>query len=213
MSKFRRYRKRGGKTSIAKKALRLAKKNKKLLKDVEWKHVDTSTTATLPASSGGDIIPLNLTAQGLDDNDRIGKEIRTQNLAFRFHCYSNASAGINHVRLIIFRDRSSDGTAPTTVEVLDTNSCKSFRNLKYTDRFKVYYDKTFKLSSASSIDASDQTNYIAKFFRMGFRTGYTGTTAVQSAIDEGALYAMVLGSLGTNMSGYNLDTRVRFTDL
>lgn len=192
----------------------LVKSLRSIKKNIPWpetKHIDTIyNTAT---TTGGDIFPITLIAQGIDDNERISNEVRYISILMRLVWVCADS--VNVVRLILFNDNSSGGAVPLVTELLDVSVVTTFAysplNLNNSKRFKVLYDNMWALSLSGSNIIAIEKEYI-KLKRHPIST-FLGTAANQLSQGQNQLYILVVSDSGvtTHPTPY-VATRVRYVD-
>ncbi len=200
--------KRSNYMNTAHKALKIALATKKLL-NVEYKHLDTTATATLGTTMA--INALCIPQQGDSNSERIGNSIRMKSLLARFHIGINASATASHVRVLIVLDKQCNGSVVTAAEILeDTSATVSIVSpyaIDYTKRFRVLYDRVFRLNQA------DQREIYKKvFMKLNYHQQFDASTGGVADLTNKCLYLLRLSDESTNTPNFQYYTRCRYID-
>lgn len=191
---------------LATQALSLAMMLKKLM-NVERKfHIVAATHA--PSLSTWNISLLSGIAQGDTSQTRDGNKCK----AISLHCQGNAfldsSASATVVRIIIFKDKSSQGAQPVATDLLQTqNYISSYNNVNCPYRFKVLLDKTIDLSSTGT-----QVRNFDYFIKLQQHLTYGGAGGNQSDCEQGHLYIATLSNETTNLPDIVFNNRLTFVD-
>ncbi|MGN7614506.1 hypothetical protein ACQZV8_20750 [Magnetococcales bacterium HHB-1] len=175
--------------------------------NVEHKFVDKDLAGAV-SSTTGSITPLSNLAQGDDYNARNGRSIKLSSLHVRGTVNANASATTTKVRLIIFNDRVSNGSTPAITDVLASSDPMSFLNLNNTSRFKIIYDRLYRLTD-------DQDNSVKTFRcnkKLGWHAKYNGSAGNVNEMQTGHLWFLILSDQATNTPSVDIHTRLRFVD-
>lgn len=132
------------KTTTSKLAAKVARIDKRT--KVEYKKLYNRTATASLIDWGGGINSLSSIPSSIDDNSKIGNEIRAINLSFRYSIFAGAIP--TRVRVIVLRDYSNELTIP--VEWLryagTLTAVDSPREDKYLHYGKTLMDKTYSLS-------------------------------------------------------------------
>lgn len=199
----------------------------------EYKWKDNTPGSVSAADTTGAFVLLNGMVRGTDASaNRIGRKILVKQILIKGSVATNlannfAAGGVcggQDVRMIVFVDRDSNGVAPLVTDVLVTSSSLSHYNLDNRDRFKILYDKMYWLAQASNTAAGG--NVAAAASPQGFTidvdipcnivTIYNSNVNGNATdIQSGAIWILTVGSSAassTNAAGYDLSTRIRFTD-
>jgi len=104
-----------------------------------------SATGTYPAS-------LNLIGQGIDEDERIGRQITVVGWNFKYVMTKTSSGNqYDFCRVILFQDTNCNGAMPALAsDILESASFTSFRNLTNKNRFKILSDKTHTITNEVS---------------------------------------------------------------
>lgn len=133
-------------------------------------------------------IPLMGIAQGNDNTNRIGRQIRVKSVHLKIKMSALASTlnaapflgGANAIRVAVVNDKSnSTGTNAVYSDVWITSGGNTTqpmmpRNMNNIDRFDVLYDDLVTLNAGGPIGQS-----VSKYIKLDLRSVYGGTTGVQ----------------------------------
>lgn len=163
--------------------------------------------------------PLMGIAQGQDNTNRIGRQIRVKSVHLKLKVSALASTlnaapflgGANAVRCAIVVDKNnSSGTAPLYSDVWITSGSNTVqpmmpRNMNNIDRFDVLYDSLQVLNAGGPLVA-----VFNKYIGLDLKAVYGGTTGVQPFTN--AIYLFVLDQNdGTGISYCGVMGNVRLT--
>lgn len=168
--------------------------------NVEYKFLDQ--LYTIAPDHFGDLTVLNPIPQGDTDSTRDGDSVKLQNLTIRGRFLGSGTS--DQVRVIIFHDKANSISTPSDyIGIGNTAAVLNPKN--YDNRFltKVLYDRTHM------IQTTNQQAQFEKVIRLNFHTQFSnGTTTVVS----GALKMIVLGTPATATTGFNMVSRLTYTD-
>lgn len=203
---YRRRKRRYG-NSIAKKALSLARYNKRRLKQ-EWKHWDTNQ-GTLGITSTPDSQCISLIAQGDDDINRTGNSIAMRSIIFNALLNSNfASVPVNNVLIqLVYAPWDCNGGNVNFGDVMDTNDITSNRNMDTTEKYKVLWRERYTLT-----ESGRESIMINKYKKMNKPCKFDLTTGVIAACTSGHYFLQMLSTQATDEPTITYNCRVRFTD-
>jgi len=177
--------------------------------NTEQKFIDAYATGQ-SISTTASIQPLSYTAQGTDEQNRIGNSILAKDLNLKLTLTPNyIAADYNRMRLIVFVDKSQRGTLPTLSELLQNTSypLDSSFNKNYTDRFVIIKDKRFQLIKYGITPLE-----LKLYKKLNFHVRYIGTTLATASAGENNIYFVVLGDTAANLPTYSFFARLNFTD-
>ncbi len=120
---------------------------RKLTLQQEHKFFDTSIIdAVVPAigliQTSPNLVPQNVTEKG-----RIGRRIIVRHIHARFQCQLPSADDVGNIdggdtlRIMILVDHQANGAAPAILDILETATYNSYRNLANINRFDVLVDK------------------------------------------------------------------------
>lgn len=200
------------------------------MKFVDYEYGPTAIATALidgeadPTSS----LSLNAIAQGDGNSNRDGRRVIMHSVHIRgrihFANVNVTSPGSPMCRLMLVLDTQTNGAQLSADNVLanpaTTLETLAFRNLQYSQRFRVLWDRMYKLEpkGLAFINAANQYTTLAsaKFTinkKLALVTNYSGTAATINNITDNSLhiicYADDLLSSAGSLAYYS---RVRFTD-
>lgn len=175
------------------------------LLNVEVKHFDTSATTTIP-SGAWTVTPLFQIPQGNTDESRNGEKLRVKSLNTKLVISKASNPSNTCVRIVLVKvPIVSTETNPAT-QVFNGAYFQTFRNMEYTKKFRVVWDKTVSLNSISS------KKFLSKFNKLDLPVSYT--SGAGDSIEANGYYLMTLSD--SQSSGDNptvtIRTRTRYID-
>lgn len=196
----------GSKDSIAIKALKIAANLRKLI-NVEKKFIDTQNngfTQNTTANIGG----LTLTAQGSATNTRDGNSIKSMGLKVHYAVKLHSSAAFSIVRVIIFKDCSSNGALPAAADLMQDTTILSHYNTDNNARFRILSDKFINLTDSGA----NQQNITRDFINVEQHIKYLGTGDTPSDASTGHVYIFTQSDQGTNLPTIRYAMRYNYVD-
>lgn len=194
-----RRRRRGGK-SLASKAYRLARKAYNST-DHELKFLNNTFDAVdvsgATEANTTNIFPLNLTIQGIDDQNRIGDKIIMKSVEIRllFTAGTNSGPAGNVGRVMLIYDRQTNGGLSTVQAMLENAASTNQRrnlaspyNVEFRLRFRVLMDRRFRVSAESY----NQTFFLHRKY-LRHQTQYNGAGGAIGNIHTGSLVLVIIG--------------------
>ncbi len=197
-------------------------KEKKFL-DTVWSSAAISTTWTDPANDAGND-SLNIVAQGVDKDERIGRKLCVHNVSFRgeIHCASGTSLTANHnrVRICLILDRQCNGANATMADIFEPAAVgiDAWRNLANQERFTILWSKTLVFNKGASSIAgplhftTDAIKKIGFSKKMEVIIEYDGATGAITTIQSNNLFFAVCARLSTPACTLTGRARVRWSD-
>lgn len=151
---------------------KLAYKKKKVSNAVEYKYIDTVHNGTITNLIGTSLSDpafncLFSIAQGDTPSSRDGRNVTIISTHVRLMLRST-DVDDAVVRIVIFKDKQSNGQVPDPAQVLKTNTgvvsdVLAFRNLDYSSRYHVQHDETVLLpkyvGSGSTTESTKTLNF------------------------------------------------------
>ncbi len=200
----------------------------------EKKFLDTERAAETLGTSWGDHSPatiecLNAMALEHGESNRVGRVVYIHSLfvhgavkALALEASTTPREDII-IRIVIYIDKHINNTATTVASVIDTggsDDINGFRNLFYTGRIQVLFDKTIRITfpgqtneggvnSFASPEKRIQWKYFHRF-RKPLKTTFTLDTGVVAAISDSAIQVMAISTEVNSQILYQ--SRIRFTD-
>lgn len=164
---------------------------------------------------------LNAIAQGDGESDRDGRKATIKSLHIKGTVTAaEADKFGTKVRVIIVKDTQTNGVQLSPIDVLQVppgqiNQIDAFRNLQYTSRFKVYYDKTFVLNpvpywntlGAVAVGNEPRRDFTVNLTNLNCNVIFDGTTADVSTITDNSFHLLAYTDQGAAVT-YN--SRCRF---
>jgi len=185
----------------------------------EHKFVDTTLTDFVTAATGnvvndGTLVDID---QGTGDSQRIGRKILVKSLFIQGHLYlpitSSGDEAGDRVRMIIFHDKQANKATATVTGILESAAISAFRNLDYTERFKVLKDKQWTIKSGSAISTGFSHAFINikfAFPKLNIPILYDSTDGDVSHLISNNIGVMIISALGVCTVTYK--ARVRYVD-
>ncbi len=188
----------------------------------ELKFFDTTRADTAMGSSGAIAnLSLNLIPQGVTESERVGRKCRIRSLVMRGEMVQPtttdvAAAGAKG-RVIIYVDKQCNGATAAVLDILDTATVNSFRNLANSGRFQILMDKTYNMSvraSAGNGTANDTAEWLVpwSFFKStcDIPIEFDNTTGAITEVKTNNIGVLTIANEGATLFGYI--ARVRFSD-
>ncbi len=133
---------------------KLTYKKKKVENGTEYKYIDTVHTGTVTQLIGTSLADPSFNclfsmAQGDTPSSRDGRKVTILSTHIRLLLRSTELNDVI-VRVVVFKDKQSNGIVPDPAQVLKTNTGSvsdvlAFRNLDYSSRYTVQHDETVRL--------------------------------------------------------------------
>lgn len=171
---------------------------------------------------------LSATAIGDTESTRDGRVYHINSLHFKYRYRIPATEAQvtppvqQNVRLLLVWDTQSNGAQLTATNVMDaggTNDVLSFRNLQFTKRFRVLYDRTMNIKvpfqGQGGVDLFANQQVLSpvisvnRQFKTPIKVNCSGTTAAIGSITDNSLHCIAIGS--TALPLLSFQCRVRFS--
>lgn len=208
MSTFVRKRK----TKTVDKLAKQVRKNTRILNQREINFVRTSLDATPDTTAV--VQNVSLIAQGLDDNDRVGRKIHAMKIEIAGIVEKHTSANFSSYRIVCFRDNLGTTTAPTRGDLFESEDdffdCKPrTHNEQALKRFTFLWDKKIVLNE--QFDGNVMARHVNFTKKLNFDVTYTGAATT----DEGknSIWIISGSDEATNVPGVNIDCMLTYSDL
>lgn len=188
-------------------------------KGPEWKNIDTAANLTSVANSPSQFIalqPLNLIAQGVGQQEHLGRRIAIRKLVLRYAYTSGAATSQGGFRHILIYDNNTNGALPVITDILTGPTATHMNNLSNSDRFLILKDEA-PIDDKGSLTQPTQVYYgkvVLNFNPPLLQLFNTTTTASITAIQSGGIYLAVCNT-GVTAAGpatYLFYSRIRYTD-
>ncbi len=161
-------------------------------------------------SDTSSIFNLSAMAQGDQSIQREGLQIQPRHLRYQLILAHHASATNTYCRIIIFQDREQHGTAPTAIQLLETDVYDSFLEHDTRPRFRILRDMLMPMSNSGSSGTQVIKGFIK--FSKSSKIWYEGTAAADSSMGKNQVYIYVVSNETTNTPTVNIQTRLRYID-
>jgi len=191
----------------------------------EKKFVDSATSAAIRQfeSLGSVQADFVVMAQGTANGARIGSQITVTNINCHLDVVTGTNGsnpGVAHtpVRVILGIDKQANGAAPAVLDVLQTQTPYSFRNMYTLNRFIILKDKLFDMNQnlyTTTGPTVGENGRILKFAWKGqLPILYSGSTASITEIKSNNIFLLVI----SDRDGYDTEdgvqgtVRIKYTD-
>jgi len=167
-------------------------------------------------------------AQGDGESQRDGRKYNIHSIHIRARINvltvesGGAPLGDLHGRICLVWDTQTNGSQLTATDVMDgglTDDTLAFRNLQHTKRFRVLWDRSWKINrkqtneGAVNLFASGNETTAIMTFNRRFKTPIPvicqATTGVIAAISDNSLH--IIGVANSSTALLNYQVRLRFT--
>ncbi len=192
-------------------------------RDAELKFFNTTPNDAVVATGFDVISSVNLIAQGITENTRIGRKCTIKHIAWRYtvslpEIDAQATAGPNDtIRVVLFVDKQCNGATATGPDIFEIDQYQSFTNLANQNRFRILHDRTVTLSYTSL--ASDGAGVVSS---SGVRKDYIFNKSCSIPLEfsdvTGAITEVRSNNIGiaiggdTGVAGFISRMRLRFSD-
>ncbi len=189
--------------------------------ELKWFDLDLDVAALTAAAQ---FIPadgnLLIITQGVGESQRVGRKIVIRKIQFRYNL--NLFAGIsqaNHddVRVILYKDKQTNGAIATATTILQTDNYQSFRNMENVGRYTVLMDRMHALNhtaaggNGTAIETCTNTKNYKFFKECNIPVEYNAATGDIAEIRSNNLGIMVLCATGAVVKLEGV-IRFRYTD-
>lgn len=178
-------------------------------REKEVKYIDDRTmTGTTLVLTSGNMVDVNLIANGPDIDERIGRRAKMISWrtkmqirdAIEAQGYYNPGA----VRCIWFVDYKTRGATPTVADLLassGSNDYLSFPNLNEKERFRILCDRTYKFGNFT-VDATPELDVVHEpsvqhdevYLKLDVETVFGADAAAIASIEQGSLHFLAIAS-------------------
>jgi len=179
------------------------------------KNYDDLTNTGYVCDTTGTVTLVNSIAQGAGVNERIGKKAMLRSLQIRGHLVAAAAGTVIKASILIVYDKRPTGSLPAITDILVTASSFSFNNDNNSGRFQILRRMDFEVIGNNTTPTTGREAFaIDEFIKINrpivFKSAGTGAIG---DIEEGAVYAVTVGSAATNAPTAALGYRTRFTEV
>lgn len=187
-------------------------------RDIVYKTVKRKADRKFKASdfilftgTGGSVVRLTGIAQGIDDDQRIGRSVEITKLHVNY-TMEVADTPFNVMRLIIFEWK--DESTPNDVQVLNTTLQTTLPwlatyNNRTAKQYNILYDRIVSLYADKPI----VTGKFTKYYRKGLTVDYGGTGATSLAVKNDIYVMLLTDSLAIPNPGIDVAYQIDYTDI
>jgi len=182
---------------------------------------DAVVSATGTVQNAGTI---NVIPQGVGEDERVGRKCTIRSINWRFSCdqvEANNVATPNPsevIRVILYLDKQCNGATIAVLDLLETATHRSFRNLANSGRFQILLDKTvtfnaltFSYDTAGSQgDSAEVVREMSFYKKCNIPVEFNGATGAIAEIRSNNLGVLLISKAGTG--GFDSSMRLRFSD-
>lgn len=186
--------------SLNKQIVNVKKSVKKIQNREELKNLDTLLNGTA-INSTATFTLLNGMVLGDTSITREGDEIHCTSIQFR-NIYNMVATNLNadiNVRHIVFWDRQANGAAPAITQLLDTSvitlAILAPYNRDFQERFKIVYDKTFRVFANLADPANAATEVVSSRVHKKAKKSLSRTTKYIAGQNAGTVADIASNSL------------------
>lgn len=230
---FRRRRGGARKRFRKRRASRLARTGGFTGLELKFMNTERSTT-TLTTSwahyNDGTMQCLNGLVQNSTESGRIGRRVQIHSIHIRgfFNTLANLSnavpQGSHLVRVLLVLDTQTNGAQGPANLIMDTTGAQdlfAFRNLEYTTRFKVLWDRQMMITSPQGAEGASASHYCAlglkgfkinKTFKTPIGVTYSDAGGTVAAVTDNSLHIIALVNSSVNpVTSISFVSRIRYT--
>lgn len=185
---------------------------KEVDEDIEKKFQEVNVVAGTVGTNAAQVYSLNGLTKGANNNQRIGNDVTALKISVRGFCRVNAAAGVNMIRLIIFKDRQNNGGLPTWNQIVDiatiTDYYLAYRNENYFERFEILHEQMFVLSLVTN-----NLEYFSINVKLNFKVNHgLGNSGDQTDITSGLICLALISDTPSNMPSMAWCSRYKYVD-
>lgn len=190
----------------------------------EWKFFDTDFTEGPIGINGTLLSSMNLIPQGVNESERNGRKCTIKSIQWRWEIRLGTQNNVSNppvadtIRMIMYVDRQTNGTAAVPTDILDTDDYQSFRNLQNMTRFHIILDKLVVLNY-QTLTESGMGNFNASEIHKDGILYKTCNIPIEFLGSTGGITELATNNIGilllsrNGLAGnINSTLRVRFSD-
>lgn len=176
----------------------------------EMKYFGTDFTHQAIPIGGVIVSSLNLVAQGVEEDERIGRNITIRSLQMRGRAQLASGALSDHLRVIVYLDTQCNGASAAVLDILETAVIDSFRNPHNFGRFRFLTDSTitFNPSTLEAPLAVTTERYTKFNASMESLISFSGILGAQGEIRGNNLGVLMISDVG--ILNMRWKARIRF---
>jgi hypothetical protein len=167
----------------------------------------------------GTVTALNLTAEGNDNINRLGRKALMKSVCVRGYVNPTSSAQIaTEGRISLVWDNGANGALPAITDIYTVNTSQSFQNVNNVARFTILSEHRYQIGgyniNATLSYADQNIKAVDHYVTLNAVTEYSGTTAAIASVQNGSLLLVTTGTsaAATGLSA-GLSTRTTFVDV
>ncbi len=187
----------------------------------ELKFFDRDVDVSPIATAGSITNSINLVAQGVTEETRVGRKMTIVSIGWRFRMTmgptTDEQATSDTARIIMYKDKQANGATATTADILEDADFQSFNNLSNSGRFMILMDRTYDVvipsggTSAAGVDQFGEVQVNDTFFRKTkIPIEFSDTAGAITEIRSNNV-GLLLISASANVS-FSSKLRIRFFD-
>lgn len=188
----------------------------------ELKFLDTSLSDSSVSINGDIASTVNAIAEGTGPSQRVGRKCTVHSVHWRYEvrlpAYQGASAPNNNsIRVILYLDKQTNGTAATASDILDTPGIRAFRNLANSGRFNILMDKIHNVSyeGLGGDGTTNDTSEVIKNFTFNKKVNipieFNADTGALSEMRSNNMGVLLVSANGVVTPSFNSVFRIRFS--
>lgn len=157
--------------------------------------------------------------QGISESERIGRKVTVKRISMKGQIelpeQTATSAGSDRLRIVIYKDKQTNGAAATVADLLQSADIDSFRNLENSGRFQFLYDKTIAINASAAAGngtANDSFNIVRHMKwnkELNLSIEYSSTTGAITELRSNNIGVMCISDQGRATFLYSW--RARYT--
>lgn len=189
----------------------------------EMKFLDTTVAATVAGTGGSILSPsLNIVPQDNTQSGRSGRKITIRSLMLRGAVTKpttvTATTTSEHVRVILYQDKQTNGAAATVTGILASANWRSFNNLSNKSRFKIHKDWLVTLNNQSGSWDGTNENYGEVAEQITFFKKLNVPIEFDDSVTTGAIGSQRTNNFGvliisqSGLGTVDYIVRIRYTD-
>ncbi len=184
--------------------------------DVDLDDAVVSGTGTVTAT-------INIIPQGVTESQRIGRKCTLRRMGWRYSIELPEADAVatppesGTVRMILFIDKQANGATAAVLDLLETATIQSFRNLANSGRFTFLCDKLHNLnyhnlaSDNAGVVSAARTRFEFTFFtKLDLPIEFSSTTGAIGEIRSNNLGVLLISS--ATVCRFDSSIRIRFSD-
>ncbi len=182
----------------------------------------THAAATIAAAGAIAEDSLCEIAQGIDENERVGRKCTLKAVHLKGSINLNSTTDLTdsgtRCRVLIYQDKQANGATAAVLDVLQTASVDSFRNLANVGRFTILYDKRFTLFSFSAAgdgttNATNERSILIQLYKKcNIPLEFSAAAGAVTSLRSNNIGVLVVASKAAPIVSLGFVSRLRFTD-